>query len=568
MRKGGVYQACILSVFFTLASASRSYAWGPDSVQTIAQMALQVLRDNKILQEIEDTFPRIILPGGIVGTTFRGHVIEGAKAGYSGLRDDFTSKSREYIINEVSGQIMLLREIKDTVYRGKNYTFSAYFPYRMGVLASLVATLVMPYGFPQDEEGKKIRDYVVDNLEANLKGFILPPQLNKRVFFLNAKEYFDKKCYYLSQEERTIRSDFLLGRDFNRGFLKEGGRVYFIRAIEAVADAWYSIMQKEIPPVGHFAEQPSQEKVVWFLVDEMRFLLERNTKFDDVYRVYQHFKSIEPGILRAYWEVGDLFHDYAGDQNRQMKELAVAEWEYVYKNSESVQRRQMGQKLASYFLAEGNVYLKKAQSQQAEDTDLNNALQAFMNALSYDHSDDEIANQIQATNNAIRERNERLEVTLSIIATGERVHEEANRYREAKDYANAIITYRQAVGFFEAVDDEFKVHFNTAQEKIRRLRREVQDVINEVLEAASQAIDDGDRAREKNQFDEAVQHYQRVPGIVAVIPSDESPTVANEIKDLLAQAERKIEDTRVAKLRYEEALKQQAQQQPQGQPPR
>ena len=111
------------------------------------------------------------------------------------------------------------------------------------------------------------------------------------------------------------------------------------------------------------------------------------------------------------------------------------------------------------------------------------------------------------------------------------------------------------------MDDEFKVHVNTAREKIRRLRREISDVINEVLDAASQAIDEGDRSRDNKQFEEAIGHYQRVPSIVAVIPADESPTVARDVQDVIALSEKKIEEARVEKLRYEQAL--QAQQQAQ-----
>ena len=148
------------------------------------------------------------------------------------------------------------------------------------------------------------------------------------------------------------------------------------------------------------------------------------------------------------------------------------------------------------------------------------------------------------------------------------MHLQSHRYRESGDFANAISTYRQSIGFFEAIDDEFREQANTAREKIRRLRREISDVINEVLDTASKAIDDGDQARERKNYDEALGHYNRVSSIVAVIPEDESPSILNDKQDVLALAQRKIEETNVEQLRYEQAQMEQqaAQAQTQAQP--
>ena len=220
-----------------------------------------------------------------------------------------------------------------------------------------------------------------------------------------------------------------------------------------------------------------------------------------------------------------------------------------------------------HYLEEGEAYLELSSRPGAEETDLNNALNAFERALHYDRTSSVAAELIQDTHVAIRERGERLEVTLNIIATGERIHEEANRYREARDFANAISTYRQSIGFFEAIDDEFRDQANTAREKIRSLRREISDVINEVLDSASQKIDEGDRAREMKQYDEALGHYSRVSSIVAVIPEDESPTILRDKQDVVALADRKIEEANVERLRFEQAqMEQQAAQAQQAQP--
>jgi hypothetical protein len=83
-------------------------------------------------------------------------------------------------------------------------------------------------------------------------------------------------------------------------------------------------------------------------------------------------------------------------------------------------------------------------------------------------------------------------------------------------------------------------------------------VVNDVLDAASAAIDDGDRAKEANRFDEAVGAYDRVAAIVSVIPDDEKPTVIQDKANMTDMAAKKKEEANVAKVRYETAMAEQA----------
>lgn len=545
MRKHGLcHVVLVLLMIFTL-KVSDAYAWGPRAMRSITAMSLQV---------ITDSFPNTFRPGGIVGPNFERDVMAGASAGWQVLTPSVPLNSDEEVIEAIAAQILLLRDVQ-------NYGPTAYFAYRMGVLASLTAHAMLPYGFTWSEAEHDLRRQIISDIESHIDKYGFESIQENRIFIRDPKSYFSQKRSYQEDDKRLIAHDYKTGLNYN-GFLKQGGRAYYLRAVAAVADVWYTVLQNNINVEDFILTKPSPRTLTWYFVDEMEYLLNEKQNMTQVEKVYVNFEEVNPGIMEAYERLGDIFY---ASEDENIKLRGVAEWKKAYDFGDA-DRRRIGTKLSRHYMKEGKFYLDRSSQPIAEETDLNNALQAFMNALDYDRSSDEAAKYIQNTNVAIRERNERLEVTLSIIATGERVHEEANRFREAQDFANAISTYRQAIGFFEAVDDEFKVHANTATENIRRLRREITDVINEVLDAASQAIDDGDQARDKKQFDEAIGNYQRVPSVVAVIPADESPTVAREVQDVIALSEKKIEEARVEKLRYEQALAvQQAQQAQQGQ---
>ncbi|HOH29510.1 MAG TPA: hypothetical protein PLC40_07540, partial [Candidatus Hydrogenedentes bacterium] len=545
MPKHGLFRMIIMLTLLVAVQVSDAYAWGPRAMRSITAMALQVIKDD---------FPNTFRPGGVVGVNFERDVMSGASAGWQKLVPSTPLNNDAEVVQAISCEILLLRDVR-------HYGPTAYFAYRMGVLASLTAHAMLPYGFTWSGEEHELRRQIISDIEKHIDQYGYESMQGNREFIRSASEYFAQKRSYQAQDRQLIAHDYRktgLGYD---GFLKQGGRAYFIRAVEAVADVWYTVLQEDAPAAGWSFPKPSPRTLTWYFVNEMEYLINEKSNMSQVEKVYDNFERVNPQLMEAYEQLGDIFY---ANEDAKVKERGVAEWQKAY-NFSGPRRQELGKKLSSHYMNEGKFYLERAGQPIAEDTDLNTALEMFTSALDFNRLNEDAADLIQKTNVAIRERNERLEVTLSIIATGERVHEEANRFREGRDFANAISTYRQAIGFFEAVDDEFKEHKNTAQEKVRRLNREVSDVINEVLDAGSQALDEGDRAREAKQFEEAIGHYQRVPGIVAVVPADESPSVTRDVQELIAMSEKKVEDARVEKLRYEQALQaQQAQQAQQG----
>jgi len=514
-------------------------AWGPKAMRSITAMSLQVLKND---------YSDVFRPGGIVGVNFEKDVLSGSADGWQILAKFTPLNSDAEVVEAVASEIQLLRE-------ARTYGPTSYFAYRMGVLSSLTAHIMMPYGFVWTAEDQEMRRKVVTDLEQQVDSFHFRVPKKNRDFIRNAGTFFQEKRSSFAEDKRLIAHDYRIGKNYN-GYLKQGGQAYFIRAVETVADVWNTVLQHEDTVRAFGLSRPSDRSLAWYFVQEMEYLLNVKDNMTQVEIVYKNFEKVGVGMTDAMEYIGDMLYAYP---QKSVKLRGVAEWQKAF-DMGGKDRLHLGSKLSAHYMQEGNDYLAHAAQPDAEETDLNNAKRAFEDALNYDRSNEAAAKLIQETDVAIRERNERLEVVLSIIATGERIHEEANRYREMQDFANAISTYRQAIGFFDAVDDEFKVHANTARENVRRLRREISDLINEVLDAASQVIDEGDRARDNNQFDEASNKYQSVSRIVSVISEDESATVLRDKQEVIDLAGRKLEESNVQKLRYEQMLQEQAQQ--------
>ncbi|MFA7692653.1 MAG: hypothetical protein GX117_13940 [Candidatus Hydrogenedentes bacterium] len=544
MRKHGLFHVILVFLLILSVQASNAHAWGPRAMRSIAAMSLQV---------IKDSFPSTFRPGGIVGPNFERDLMAGVSAGWQHLASEVPLSNEAEVMDAIATQIQLLREVQ-------HYVPTAYFAYRMGMLASLTANLMLPYGFVWTDADKELRRQIIADIEANVDRYGFESIQEKRIFIREMKPYFAQKRSYMTEDMRLIAHDYNRTHLNYNGFLKQGGRAYYLRAVVAVADVWYTVLQMDTSVKDFVLPQPSERALTMYFINEMDYLLNEKNNMPQVEKVYLNFEKVNPHLTSAYERLGDIF--YANDDET-IKLRGVAEWKKAYDFGD-VDRRRIGGKLSRHYMEEGKFYLNRFELPTAEETDLNSALEAFTNALNYDRANEDAASYIQSTNVAIRDRNARLEVALSIIATGERVHEEANRFREASDFANAISTYRQAIGFFEAIDDEFKAQYEKANENKRRLTREISDVINEVLDAASQAIDEGDRARDSKQFDVAIGSYQHVPSIVAVIPVSESPNVAKDVDAVIALSEKKVEEAQVEKLRYEQALQAAAEAQGQG----
>jgi len=538
MRRAMIQLTVVALLATGLLVPVQAHAWGPRAMQSITAMALQMIKQD---------YPNVFRPGGAVGTNFETDVLNGARDGVQVLGDAEPLNNDQQTIEAVMNQIALLRN-------ARTYGPTSYFAYRMGVLSALTANVSIPFGFAWTPEDKTVSSKMMEDIDRDIDNYSFKPATRNREFLKDAIGYFEQRRSFYQQDKVLIAHDYKTGLGY-RGFMRQGGQSYFTRTVETVADVWNTVLRAE--PVGGDIMKPSARALTWYFVDEMNFLLKVKGNVQQAKHVYENFEKVNPKIAEAYEKVGDIFYAF---ESRESKLRGIDEWQKAYSLG-GTDRTRIGQKLAQHYLGEGKEFLDRAAKPGAEDSDLPTALNSFEQALNYDRTSEEAARLIQDTNKAIQARNERLEMTINIISTGEKVRAEADNFRDKKDWANAIKTYRQSIGFFEAVDEEFKEQSNTAKENVRKLKKSIQDVVNDVLDAASSAIDDGDRAKEGNRFDEAVGNYDKVAAIVSVIPDDENPTVLQDKANMMDMATKKKEEANVAKVRYETAMAEQAKQQ-------
>jgi tetratricopeptide (TPR) repeat protein len=246
-------------------------------------------------------------------------------------------------------------------------------------------------------------------------------------------------------------------------------------------------------------------------------------------------------------KLGDLFYTFGTDE---AKERGVKEWRIAF-NAAGASRREIGKKLADHYIRVGEVLLAKGSKPGATDEDLPNALNAFTQALEFDQSNEVAATRLNETNVAISERKERRQLNVNIIASAEKVMVQAEKSRIAGDFGNAITTYNQALGLFQAVDNEFTDQAETAKESVKEISKNITDVINQILDAASDAIDKGDKLVDEKKFEEAQKLYETVPGVVSVVPGDVNTTHGKDRESLVETSKNKIKDAKLAKQRYE-----------------
>lgn len=522
-----------LALLLSLSVAARpAFAWGERAQQTIAMMAAQVLKDD---------YKEIFRPGD---KNFEKDILRGTIAGHKELKDFVPLNTDAEAIQAVSTEIQLLRDVQ-------KFGSSSYFAFRLGVLSSLVADLVLPYGFAWDPQDAAIQARINADIEKHLENFNYMMSPRQRTYVRDAQEYFRQHRAFFAGDKRLIADDYARGAGY-QGFLKEGGPAYFGRAIEAVADVWHTVLS---PQASKFVSPASQRQLTWYFVKEIEYLLNVKDNFHQALKAYEHLESLNSDVTLAFETVGNLFYDFGRARNTQEAvDRGVREWQKAYQMG-GPERSRISEKLSNHYLTEGQFYLSRAATDQAEDTDLPTALAAFEEALQFNRTSKQAADLIEKTHTAIAERRERLQTAISLIAQAEQVREAAGKARLAGDYSGAIGNYNLALTVYEAVDDEFKDQKEAADNGIRDATRSISEVMEEVTNNASEAIEQGDKAQEQNRYDEAQSLYQRVEQILAVIPEDAKANHLKSKEDLLKLAAQKIDEAKQAKLRYEAAQK-------------
>lgn len=523
--------------FQIMGMFSSAYAWGPRAKQAITVMAIQM---------IQSEFPYTFRPSGSAGVGYEKEAIQGSADGWQTIAEFYSFENEEAIFSAITSEIQLLRDIR-------RFGPSSYYAYRLGVLSALVADLMIPYGFAWTDEERQLQKVVNEDIDKQLDSYAYQAQQTQRSFIIDVKKYFSERRPYFVENKRLIANDYRLGKGYN-GLLAKAGLDYFVRTVRAVSDVWYTVLRPE--DEGVWVSPPSDRTRAWYFVKEIEFLLDVKKNMFQADKVYENFTKLSVTPPEAVNRIGDAFYRM---NSSEAKNRAVQLWRSAYTASAGELRNTIAKKLSKYYYDQGQTSFARANQPGGKEEDLNDALYSFQQAIEFDRENQEIVNMIQQTYQEIKERTEYRNMLVAIISQAEKTQEEAEKYRLSGDYGNAILTYRIAVSLYNSVDDRFKDLESNAKGGLRRVKKSISDVINEVLDRASDAIDQGDQHKESNRFEEAISAYSKVESIVSVIPDDENPTLTQQKQNVIELSKKRIEEAKIAKVRYEQAM-QEAQQ--------
>jgi tetratricopeptide (TPR) repeat protein len=518
----------IVAVLVGLVSYEAA-AWGPRAQRAINSTAIQVIRS---------IYPNAFKTND---NNYEQDVLRGAAASPKLLNGGKPFLREEDAIAAVQNEIRLLRDVR-------KFGCGSYFSFRMGALAALVSDLILPFALDPSPQAAAIRDSMQADIDARLDSYTFMTTQRGREYVRNAKQFFAERRSFLVDGKRLIADDYQRGKGYE-GYLKEAGPAFFGRAVETVADIWHTVLRVETDPSD---VAPSPKVVTWYLVDQIQYLLAEKKNFHQATVAYEDFERATTDVPEAFEKVGDLFYAFGADEAR---DRGVREWRLAYDQA-GADRRRIGKKLADHYIKIGETLLAAGTRPKASDQDLPNALGAFTQAIEFDQTNDLAARRINETNVAISERKARRELNVNMIASADKVMVQAEKSRLAGDFGNAIATYNQAIGLFQAVGEEFEDQSRTAKESAKEINKNITDIINEVLDAASDAIDKGDKAVDEHRWDDAVTSYNRVPNIVNVVPGDASTTHGKDKLDIIELSKKKIDDAKLARNRYEETERQ------------
>jgi hypothetical protein len=510
-------------------------AWSESVRRAIASTAIQLIK-----REQPDAFKATTSiathsTGATINVSYEEDVWAGAADGTKVLTS-YALTSDEQAVLAVGSEIQLLRTVRQ-------YGMGSYFAYRMGVLGALVSELVLPFSLDSSPEGMQLSAQINADVDAHFSGFRFSPDGDGRRYIRTTPEYFKEIRSFVGDDRRIIADDYARGKGYG-GILSDAAEIYFGRSVEAVADAWYTVLREE--PVGTYIP-PSDKIIARYFVEELAYLLNVKHNMFQAEKTYLHFDKVNPGLYEDYERIGDLFYGFGTPE---AQERGVREWKIAYEHP-GPQRARSSSKLTAHYLSEGEKYNEEAQKPGAPETLLESALTSFKQALEYDRSNALAAQRINETTVSIQKKRERRQFQDSLLAQGTKIIQQAEKSALDGDFGAAIHTYNQAVTLFEAVSDEFADLEKAASDAIDQVKKGKRDVVNSVLQAAEEKIAEGDKMVDARDFENAGNVYRYVETIVSAIPEGEGERVDKEKADTIARAQQKVVDAENAKKRLE-----------------
>jgi tetratricopeptide (TPR) repeat protein len=442
-------------------------------------------------------------------------------------------------INAIQNQMRLLEYARE-------FGVDSYFGYRMGVLGSLVADLHIPYGLGlgDDPRSEELRRRIASDVDDHISTLVHKPIKKESTIMRSPATYFSPEREFVERAMPMVAADYSRGKGYN-GYLRNSASSYFARAARGVADVWNTLL---IPGEEGNLSPSARQRLTWYFVDGMRYLLLSTNNTREADHMYESFASVNPGLSEAYERVGDYYFESG------QRERGVEEWRQAMRLGGS-QRQRVVTKLGDYYIDLGEEAFAAAETnRETPERLLNDAIFAFRQALEVNPGNPAAADLLAETRTNLRAVSAAREEAIQRVTAAEKAKVEGDAAREGGLFEQAIASYQKSIELAQNVTDAFRQQQENAEDIIEDARDGISEIRDQALENAQNAVDDGEALLEDSRFEDARSKFRSVPEILTVVPTD-PPTEHTETKlELIEEAEQKLQevDRREAEWRAEQ----------------
>jgi tetratricopeptide (TPR) repeat protein len=384
-----------------LAAATPALAWGPRTQITIVTSAANLITKesgvglNRMAQELQ--------AGAMVP-------YETLSAQYPELPDN--------PLPAIESEMFLLQAV-----RGDRV--DPYFAYRLGTLGKIVAEATAPLR----AISATYRNLYYSDVEANINNLSLEESTRRTV---EPRMYFERVMLEAAVNDELIEREYQSGVGFAGAaramLMRDAGR-----SVTAVADVWHTALTGSA-----ISGNVSENQLRRYVVDAHRFYIARKNDAE-IDAAILRLEPVVPKTLDMREQIGDMFYE------AEMFERAMAEYQAII--ALEPQRRNVVEKMAEYYVRQGEQALKDQRLEEARD--------AFAAALAANPLHPAAEGMRLQAETQIAERDARMQKDQTTLAHAGELQTMAEQEASRSHYAEAIVFLRQAQDAYTQVSTEF-----------------------------------------------------------------------------------------------------------------
>jgi tetratricopeptide (TPR) repeat protein len=417
-----------------VAGSENAFAWGEKARRTIAWTAIRALpvEHQMMLRGYEES------------------LLEGSSLSLEAVlarNDGVPSYAAGNVLNAVENEMHLLQSVSAD-------GLSQYLAFRMGVLGQVVGAMNAPFSrFAQTEVGTDVRAQYEYDIDLTVDG--LSYRSAKRMPIVDARRYLGEKRRYISDAEFFITSDYKRGVGF-REYASRSVNIYFQNAVNTVADAWYTVLER-----GTLFRRPGALSLALrdYYVDSLAFYInhDQDEIAEKTYDVLVTRNLLSPQTAKR---VADTYYD-AGRYSR-----AVGEYNRIL--DEVPNWTEIRRRVSNYYYTLGVALLSGGNLEPAKA--------AFEAVLKYEPGNAAARTELDRTVSLIAARDARLKELRKQLRIAKALEARASQESATRQYVDARKTYRQARQVYAGVGDEFLQERLEATRAARRIESQIASI--------------------------------------------------------------------------------------------